>query len=143
MPVEIIVKKNVNGHSILDFDTKKNDEEQVIPVTDIKIFNKLCKLAKGSFKALGGKSLGRVDIKMNNRGVPHFIEANLMPGLRRGYMYRGCLFNLNMTYEEMILFIAKNGLASKVIKKVLSTITPRYDFTTKEIIEAMDSINAR
>jgi len=44
-----------------------------------------------------------------------------MPGLRRGYLYRGCLFNLNMNYEEMILFIAKNGLASKVIKKVLST----------------------
>ena len=130
MPIEIIVKKNVNGHSILCFDTKKNDEEKVIPVTDIKIFNKLSKLAKDSFKALGGKSLGRIDIKMNNRGVPHFIEANLMPGLRKGYMYRGCLFNLNMNYEEMILFIAKNGLASKVIKnkvikKVLSTTTLR------------------
>ena len=118
MPVEIIVKENVNGHHILDFDIKKNDEEEVIPVTDIKIFNKLSKLAKGSFKALGGKSLGRIDIKMNNRGVPHFIEANLMPGLRKGYMYRGCLFNLKMNYDDMILFIAKNGLASKVIKKL-------------------------
>ena len=62
---------------------------------------------------------------MNHRGTPHFMEANLMPGLRRGYLYRGCLFNLNMNYEEMILFIAKNGLASKVIKKVLSTTTFR------------------
>ena len=140
MPIEIIVKKNVNGHSILDFATKKNDEEKVIAVTDTKIFDKLCKLAKGSFKALGAKSLGRVDIKMNNRGVPHFIEANLMPGLRRGYLYRGCLLNLNMSYEEMILFIAKNGLASNSIKEVLSTIAPRYNFTTKEIIEAMDRI---
>jgi D-alanine-D-alanine ligase len=130
MPVEIIVKKDINGHSILDFDTKKNDEEKVIPVTDIKIFNKLSKLAKDSFKALGGKSLGRIDIKMNHLGVPHFIEANLMPGLRRVYLYRGCLLNLNMNYEEMILFIAKNGLASKVIKKVLSTTT--FNYTTKE-----------
>ena len=137
MPVEIIVKKDINGHSILDFNTKKSDEEEVIPVTDIKIFNKLSKLAKGSFKALGGKSLGRIDIKMDHLDVPHFIEANLMPGLRRGYLYRGCLFNLNMNYEEMILFIAKNGLASKVIKKVLSTTT--FNYTTKEtkkIIEA-------
>ena len=140
MPIEIIVKKNVNGHSILDFATKKNDEEKVIAVSDTKIFDKLCKLAKDSFKALGAKSLGRVDIKMNNRGVPHFIEANLMPGLRRGYLYRGCLLNLNMSYEEMILFIAKNGLASNSIKEVLSTIAPRYNFTTKEIIEAMDRI---
>ena len=40
-------------------------------------------LAKDSFKALGGKSLGRIDIKMNHLGVPHFIEANLMPGLAK------------------------------------------------------------
>ena len=112
MPVEIIVKKDIHGHSILDFDTKKNDEEQVIPVTDIKIFNKLSKLAKDSFKALGGKSLGRIDIKMNHRGVPHFIEANLMPGLRKGYFYRSCVLNLDMSYDDMIFSIANTGLSS-------------------------------
>ena len=112
MPIEIIVKKNINGHRILDFDVKKNDEEKVIPVTDVKIFNGLSKLAKDSFKALGGKSLGRIDIKMNQFGIPHFIEANLMPGLRRGYFYRSCLLNLDMSYDEMILSIANTGLSS-------------------------------
>ena len=113
MPIEIIVKKNVDGHCILDFDVKKNDEEKVIPVTDIKIFNKLSKLAKDSFKALGGKSLGRIDIKMNHLGVPHFIEANLMPGLRKGYFYRSCVINLGMSYEDMIFSIANTGLSSQ------------------------------
>ena len=112
MPIEIIVKKNINGHRILDFDVKKNDEEKVIPVTDVKIFNGLSKLAKDSFKALGGKFLGRIDIKMNQFGIPHFIEANLMPGLRRGYFYRSCLLNLDMSYDEMILSIANTGLSS-------------------------------
>jgi D-alanine-D-alanine ligase len=112
MPIEIIIKKNVDGHCILDFDVKKNDEEKVIPVTDIKIFNKLSKLAKDSFKALGGKSLGRIDIKMNHLGVPHFIEANLMPGLRKGYFYRSCVLNLGMSYEDMIFSIANTGLSS-------------------------------
>jgi len=112
MPIEIIVKKNVDGHCILDFDVKKNDKEKVIPVTDIKIFNKLSKLAKNSFKALGGKSLGRIDIKMNHLGVPHFIEANLMPGLRKGYFYRSCVLNLGMSYEDMIFSIANTGLSS-------------------------------
>ena len=112
MPIEIIVKKNVDGHCILDFDTKKNDEEKVIAVTDINIFNKLSKLAKDSFKALGGKSLGRIDIKMNHLGVPHFIEANLMPGLRKGYFYRSCVINLDMSYEDMIFSIANTGLSS-------------------------------
>ena len=112
MPVEIIVGKNVNGHCILDFDVKKNDEETVVAVTDIKIFNKLSKLAKNSFKALGGKSLGRIDIKMNHRGIPHFMEANLMPGLRKGYFYRSCVINLDMSYDDMIFSIANTGLSS-------------------------------
>jgi D-alanine-D-alanine ligase len=112
MPIEIVVKKNVNGHRILDFDVKKDDEEIVIAVTDIKIFNKLSKLAKDSFKALGGKSLGRIDIKMNHRGIPHFVEANLMPGLRKGYFYRSSVLNLDMSYEDMIFSIANTGLYS-------------------------------
>ena len=112
MPIEIVVKKNMNGHRILDFDVKKDDEEKVIAVTNVRIFNKLSKLAKDAFKTLGGKSLGRIDIKMNHKGIPHFMEANLMPGLRKGYFYRSCLLNLDMNYEDMILNIANNGLSS-------------------------------
>ena len=112
MPIEIVIKKNINGHCILDFDVKKDDEEKVIAVTDIKIFKKLSKLAKEAFKALGGKSLGRIDIKMNDKGVPHFMEANLMPGLRKGYFYRSCLLNLDMNYDDMILNIVNTGLSS-------------------------------
>ncbi|MDC1212350.1 D-alanine--D-alanine ligase [Pelagibacteraceae bacterium] len=112
MPIEIIIKKNTNGHCILDFDIKKDDEEKVIAVTDEEILKKLSILAKKSFNALGGKSLGRIDIKMNHLGVPHFMEANLMPGLRKGYFYRSCLLNLNMSYDDMILNIANTGLSS-------------------------------
>ncbi|MDC1095867.1 D-alanine--D-alanine ligase [Pelagibacteraceae bacterium] len=112
MPVEIIIKKNKNGHCILDYDVKKDDEEKVVAVKDVKIFKKLSKLAKDSFKALGGKSLGRIDIKMNHLGVPHFMEANLMPGLRKGYFYRSCVLNLDMNYDDMIYSIANTGLSS-------------------------------
>ncbi|MDC0448324.1 D-alanine--D-alanine ligase [Candidatus Pelagibacter sp.] len=112
MPIEIIVKQNMDGHCILDFDVKKNDEESVIIVSDVVVSDKLSKLAKDSFKVLGGKSLGRIDIKMNHLGEPHFIEANLMPGLRKGYFYRSCVLNLNMSYDDMILSIANTGLSS-------------------------------
>jgi len=115
MPIEIVVKKNINGHRILDYDIKENDHEKVIKVSDSKIFNQLSDLSKNAFTALGGKSLGRIDIKMDHRGIPHFIEANLMPGLRKGYFYRSCLLNLNMSYEQMILTVADNGLSSQRI----------------------------
>jgi len=115
MPIEIVVKKNINGHRILDYDIKDNDHEKVIEVSDSKIFNQLSDLSKNAFTALDGKSLGRIDIKMDHRGVPHFIEANLMPGLRKGYFYRSCLLNLNMSYEQMIFTVADNGLSSRRI----------------------------
>ncbi|MDC0454765.1 D-alanine--D-alanine ligase [Candidatus Pelagibacter sp.] len=112
MPIEIIVKKNIDGYCILDFDVKKNDEEEVVLVNDQKIFKKLSEIAKNSFIALGGKSLGRIDIKMDHLGEPHFIEANLMPGLRKGYFYRSCVLNLDMSYDDMIFSIANTGLSS-------------------------------
>lgn len=112
MPIEIIVEKNKDGHRILDFEIKKNDSEKVIAVTNKKIYKQLSEMAKAIFKELGGKSLGRIDIKMNHEGTPHFIEANLMPGLKRGYFYRACSLNLDMSYEEMILSIADTGLSS-------------------------------
>ena len=110
MPIEITVKKNINGHHILDFDIKKNDEEKVTAVLNVKIFKQLSVLAKKSFVALKGKSFGRIDFKMDHLGNPHFMEANLMPGIRKGYFYRSCLLNLKINYEEMILKIAANGL---------------------------------
>ena len=110
MPIEIIVKKNINGHQILDFNIKKNDEEKVIAVLDDKIFKQLSILAKKSFVALKGKSFGRIDFKMDHLGNPHFMEANLMPGIRKGYFYRSCMLNLNINYKEMILKITANGL---------------------------------
>ena len=112
MPIEISVKANSEGYQILDFNVKKNDTEIVLPVKDSKIFNDLSKLAKDAFTALGGKSLGRIDIKMDHLGVPHFIEANLMPGLQQGYFYRSCVLNLNMNYDDMILSITNTGLTS-------------------------------
>jgi len=116
MPIEIITKKNMNGHCILDYDIKKNDEETVTAVTDTKVFNELIEIGKKSFTALGGKSFGRIDIKMNHLGEAHFMEANLMPGLRKGYFYRSCKLNLNINYDEMILNIANTGLTSNNIR---------------------------
>lgn len=111
MPIEIVVAENKNGHRILDFEIKKNDSELVIAVTDKNIKKQLSNLAKVAFRALGGKSFGRIDIMMDHENVPHFMEANLMPGLREGYFYRACMLNLKMSYEQMILKITDNALS--------------------------------
>lgn len=138
MPIEIIAEPNENGHRILDFDIKRNDSEKVLAVTDTRIHKALSDLAKNAFKALGGKSLGRIDIKMNENNVPHFIEANLMPGLRRGYFYRACLLNLDMSYEQMILTIAENGLSSKDSQLDVLTDTTQLQTQNASAVHAID-----
>ena len=110
MPIEVVAVQNQNGHRILDFDIKRNDEEQVLAVSHPLLRKQLSTMAQGAFAALGGKSFGRIDIKMDHNGVLHFIEANLMPGLGEGYFYQSCLLNLNMSYTQMIHRIAANGL---------------------------------
>jgi D-alanine-D-alanine ligase len=121
MPVEIIVAENGNGDRILDFQTKCDDAETVVAVSDAKVHAELCRIAEKAFRALGGKSLGRIDVKMNHEQLPHFMEANLMPGLREGYFYRACSLNLGLSYEQMILKIATNGLAGSTALRSLET----------------------
>ena len=112
MPIEIFVKGDLNGNHILDYNTKKHDLETVYPVNDPIIYKKISELAKTAFILLKGRLFGRIDIKMDMKGVPHFIEANLMPGLQKGYFYRSCSINLNMNYEQMITKLSKNALNS-------------------------------
>jgi D-alanine-D-alanine ligase len=110
LPVEIIAVKNKNGHRVLDYEAKKNDLEEVIAVVDKKIRKELCNIALNSFIALGGKTIGRIDIKTSYNGILHFIEANLMPGLGNGYFARSFMLNENMNYEQMILKVADAGM---------------------------------
>jgi D-alanine-D-alanine ligase len=109
LPVEIIAVKNKNGHRILNHE-EKNDLEEVIAISDKKIHKELCSIALNSFRALNGKTMGRIDIKTSYKGVLHFIEANLMPELENGYFSRSFLVNENIDYEQMILRIADAGI---------------------------------
>lgn len=114
MPVEINSNSDSKEHSILDFKVKNNDNEDVTFIDDSKIRDLVSALAIAAFKSLNGRSMGRIDIKMSSYGVPYFIEANLMPGLKKGYFYKACLLNQNFSYDQMILTIANNGIYSKM-----------------------------
>lgn len=114
MPIEIRTSKNKQGHRILDFQTKKTDAEEVLAVSNRQIHGALSDLAKSVFRVLGGSAFGRIDIRMCASGIPHFMEANLMPGLKKGYFYRACALNLGMSYEQMIIGLAENRIGSSL-----------------------------
>ena len=110
MPIEIVADKNSRGDRLLSQGIKKADTEQVMLVKEDSIRQQISKLAKDIFIALGARDFGRVDIRMDEAGRPYFLEANLIPGLSGGYFTRACKMNANLSYDEMIVRIAKLGL---------------------------------
>lgn len=122
MPVEIIVPKTELGHRILDYHTKKKNQERVIPIGDQTIFTQVATLAKQAFMALDGRDFGRIDILMDDQGCLYFLEANFMPGMTQresdidcSYFPRACFINTGMTYHETVCTIADIAMSREMI----------------------------
>jgi len=111
MPIEIITNKNGNGDRILGQNTKRENSEQVLAVPEGDIREAVINLARKAFGALGARDYGRIDIRMDNQGVPSFIEANLIPGAGNGYFTRACWINRQMDYSAMVLYIVNLAFA--------------------------------
>lgn len=113
MPIELIAQNNNHGNRLLDQKTKNANSEQVLVVKDSKVRTDVINLAKRVFVALGARDYGRIDIRLDGDGVPHFLEANLIPGLgsSRGYFSRACRLNTGMEHEDLILHIVRLGFA--------------------------------
>lgn len=109
-PAELLAQLNSNGDRILGFADKVADKELSLKIEDRETKERVSTLALNAFKALGAKGYGRVDIRMDKNGVPHFLEANLVPGLGYGYFYRCYHINTGKTHEEMILDIVEKHL---------------------------------
>ncbi|CAN5644135.1 hypothetical protein BH23PAT1_BH23PAT1_2150 [soil metagenome] len=109
MPVELTAEPDVNGDCVISGTTKSSNTEIVMPVDDERLKDKLNTLALDVFMELGARDYGRIDIRLDADGVPHFLEANLLPSLISGYgsFPKACEINIGWGYERMILAIVK------------------------------------
>ncbi len=117
MPIELIAPQDERGLRLLSSNIKASNKETAIMVTDQAIKSKVTALAMAVFEALGSRDYGRVDIRFDKTGTPHFLEANLIPSLISGYgsFPKACVMNINLDYEQMILSIVRLGLARQPI----------------------------
>jgi len=106
MPLELVSEKNVQGNRILGEKEKTSDNEKVLLITNKILKCAVSNLALSAFHALGASNYGRIDIRLDASGVPHFIEANLLPGLGGGYFERASRMNEGLDYETIVLRIA-------------------------------------
>lgn len=109
MPIERIVPADKNGVRILSPDLKHADAGLSVAVTDTVVKNKVTTLALQAFQALGARDFGRIDIRLDERGIPNFLEANLIPSLIEGYgnFPKACMLNVQLGYEDMIIKITE------------------------------------
>jgi D-alanine-D-alanine ligase len=113
MPIELIAPQNKQGARFLSAQIKLADTESNREVTDLVIKSKITTLAIAAFDALGARDYGRIDIRLDDHGGAHFLEANLLPSLLNNYgnFPKACLMNIQLEYEPMILSIVRLALA--------------------------------
>jgi D-alanine-D-alanine ligase len=113
MPLELIAPTNDSGVRFLSAQIKSDDTEQHFAVTDTALRASINMLAMNVFRALGARDYGRIDIRLDAAGVPHFLEANLLPSLLDGYgnFPKTCMLNVGLEYESMILRIVQLALS--------------------------------
>ncbi|MBA3757726.1 ATP-grasp domain-containing protein [Candidatus Saccharibacteria bacterium] len=112
MPLELVTETNHRGERILSQEVKSMNLEKTLPVMDVSVRESVVNMAVGVFKCLGARDYGRIDIRFDEWGNPHFLEANLIPSLIEDYgsFPKACVVNLGMDYEKMILSIVRLGL---------------------------------
>jgi D-alanine-D-alanine ligase len=138
LPIELIAPPNDQGTRLLSSKVKSANSEEARPVIDGVIRASVTTLAKEAFNTLGGRDYGRIDIRLDNNGEAHFLEANLIPSLISGYgsFPKACALNLGLDYEPMILRIIDLGLARDARREehiLEPEILPTPIFTSPEV----------
>lgn len=79
--MEVIFRQNAVD-SIYSYDMKTNYENFMdYKLPEKEITSKCCKMALDSWKLLGCRDGGRVDVRLDGQGIPNFIEVNPLAGL--------------------------------------------------------------
>ncbi|HEY8886678.1 MAG TPA: hypothetical protein VIM31_04245 [Candidatus Microsaccharimonas sp.] len=112
MPIELVASIDSNGERMLSKIVKSSNAESVIAVTDQIERSRLQAFAINVFHALGARDYGRIDVRFDKFGVPHFLEANLIPSLIDGYgsFPKAYEMNLGLDYETMVMQIVRLAL---------------------------------
>lgn len=138
MPLELIAPANKDGVRILSSEIKSLDEERFVRVTDKSIQSKITNLALSVFHALGARDYGRIDIRLDNHGDAHFLEANLLPSLMDGYgnFPKACWLNNQLDYESMLLAIVRMAMprSTPAYKSEYPISNPSYRLTPLEAL---------
>lgn len=114
MPIEMIASTNQNGDCLLGQQVKAEDTERIVAVPAGRLRQAVEQLALDVFEVLGGRDYGRIDIRLDQQGRPHFLEANLIPGLAQhdftSYFISACQLDRQLDHPTIILSLIEQCL---------------------------------
>jgi D-alanine-D-alanine ligase len=122
LPIELIAPLNIDGNRLLSLEVKNADAEDAIEIIDKSLEKRISTLALAVFEALGASDYGRIDIRLDESGIPNFLEANLIPSLMDNYgsFPKACMLHLNLDHTDMILQIAELAIARQPVPTIIS-----------------------
>jgi D-alanine-D-alanine ligase len=114
--MEIAPKVDAPDKFVYSLEVKRNwrneVEYHVPPRCDERTLRAVKALALDAFRALDCRDVARVDVRLNSRGEPRFLEINPLPGLNptTGDLVIACERS-GLAYEELIARIVENARA--------------------------------
>jgi len=110
--MEVLFKKDHQGDAIYSYANKANYKEVIdYSIPEPEAVEKCARLALSSWKALGCRDGGRIDIRMNAKGVANFIEVNPLAGLNPVHSDLPIICRLNgIPYQELIERIVRSAM---------------------------------
>jgi D-alanine-D-alanine ligase len=111
-PIEIIPPESGSGVRILGAEVKQENTEALKKIEDPAIHGRVGALALQTFAALGAQGFARIDIKSDSQGRLFFLEANLVPGMKRATSYfpRALELDSGLCHTDVVRGIIEFGL---------------------------------
>jgi D-alanine-D-alanine ligase len=114
-PMEVVFLDD-DPDPLYSFEAKKRFEELVryeipAPLTDDEL-GALEAASLAAFAALGCRDVARIDFRIDERGVPYFLECNPLPGLAPGFG--------DLTFIAAAAGISYEGLIGEILEGALA-----------------------
>lgn len=125
MPIEQLPVANENGDRVIGRKMKSAKAETATgAIEEGEVKQVVIDLAREAFIALGARDYGRIDIRLDENNVPHFLEANLIPSLidGSGNFPKSFILNTGSSYDEMLLQIVNLALERATVQ--VPAVTP-------------------
>jgi D-alanine-D-alanine ligase len=89
---------------VLSAQVEAVEMESIIPIKKRNTLRKVCDFAISSFFALGARDFGQIEIRTDNHGTCSFLEANLIPCLKKdsGLFLRAFELVTELSHEDVI-----------------------------------------